>query len=200
MIGWDLGSGFSSRRAKIRWDLGGMVFCRCLSATPLGLAQPPGEDTLFCSSNVSSKCHCQKVNVCHPEDTSRVEAKEMPETCIKLDLRWNLTRREIELVRNSQLLCQGARWKSGKKGCRGKGLLGVNRTLSAFLLDTSSTMKGDEEEVVSRRREEEVCKISVDDTYEGVSTNSPLDGDAQKLHGRGLNSIDIFMIWYYLNI
>ena len=30
-------------------------------------------------------------------------------------------------------------------------------------------MKGDEEETVSRRREEEVCKISVDDTYEGVS-------------------------------
>jgi len=29
-------------------------------------------------------------------------------------------------------------------------------------------MKGDEEETVSRRREEEVCKISVDDTYEGV--------------------------------
>ena len=31
-------------------------------------------------------------------------------------------------------------------------------------------MKGDEEEV-SRRRDEEVCKISVDDTYEGVSLN-----------------------------
>ena len=44
-------------------------------------------------------------------------------------------------------------------------------------------MKGDEEEIVSRRREEEVCKISVDDTYEGVSTNSPLDEDAQMLHG-----------------
>ena len=29
-------------------------------------------------------------------------------------------------------------------------------------------MKGDEEEA-SRKREEEVCKISVDDTYEGVS-------------------------------
>ena len=33
----------------------------------------------------------------------------------------------------------------------------------------NSKMKEDEEESVSRRREEEVCKISVDDTYEGVS-------------------------------
>ena len=30
-------------------------------------------------------------------------------------------------------------------------------------------MKGEEEGTVSRRRDEDVCKISVDDTYEGVS-------------------------------
>ena len=30
-------------------------------------------------------------------------------------------------------------------------------------------MKGEEEGTVLRRRDEDVCKISVDDTYEGVS-------------------------------
>ena len=30
-------------------------------------------------------------------------------------------------------------------------------------------MKGEDEGTVSRRRDEDVCKISVDDTYEGVS-------------------------------
>ena len=46
-----------------------------------------------------------------------------------------------------------------------KRLVGVNPIEENF----DSRMKGDEEETVSRRREEEVCKISVDDTYEGVS-------------------------------
>ena len=53
-------------------------------------------------------------------------------------------------------------------------LLEYNRiglgALHTLKIGFTSMMKGDEEEV-SRRREEEVCKISVDDTYEGVSPN-----------------------------
>ena len=50
---------------------------------------------------------------------------------------------------------------------------GVNQIQENF---ENSKMKGDEEETVSRRREDDVCKISVDDTYEGVSCFSCMGG------------------------
>ena len=55
----------SSRRAKIRWDPGGMVFCWCLSATPLALRHPPGEHTLFKCLLVTMSIVSSVVKSCH---------------------------------------------------------------------------------------------------------------------------------------